>query len=78
MFTLTNNQTTSLSGIKISTSGDFAVKTTTCNTNLAAKGKCKISVTLTPKAKGTRTGTLSVNDSASNSPQRARLTGTGD
>jgi hypothetical protein len=35
-------------------------------------------VTFTPKATGTRTGQLSVSDSASNSPQTASLTGTGD
>jgi hypothetical protein len=77
-FTLTNNQTVALSSIVISTTGDFAVSAKTCTTSLAAKGKCTISVTFTPKATGTRTGQLSVSDSASNSPQTASLTGTGD
>lgn len=77
-FTLTNNQTVALTSIAISTTGDFAVSATTCTTSLAAKGKCKISVTFTPKATGTRSGQLSVKDSASNSPQTASLTGTGD
>jgi hypothetical protein len=36
-----------------------------------------ISVVFTPTATGTRTGTLSVSDSAINSPQTSTLTGTG-
>jgi len=76
-FTLTNYQTVSLDNIAIGTTGDFAVSTTTCATSLAAKSKCTISVTFTPQATGTRTGQLSVSDSASNSPQTSSLTGTG-
>jgi len=45
--------------------------------DLAAKSTCTIGVTFTPSAKGTRTATLNVNDSANNSPQTASLTGTG-
>ncbi|MGB8013396.1 MAG: choice-of-anchor D domain-containing protein [Terriglobales bacterium] len=77
-FTLTNNQTVAMTSIAISTTGDFAVSATTCGTSLVAKGKCTVSVTFTPTATGTRTGQLSVTDSASNSPQTANLTGTGD
>jgi hypothetical protein len=76
-FILTNNQTVALTSIAISTTGDFAVSGTTCGTSLAAKGKCTISVTFTPTQTGTRRGQLSVNDSASNSPQTSKLTGTG-
>jgi subtilase family serine protease len=77
VFTLANEQTVALTGIGISTSGDFAVSTTTCTTSLAAKAKCTISVVFTPTATGTRTGTLSVSDSAVGSPQTSSLTGTG-
>jgi len=77
-FTLTNNQTVALTSIAISTTGDFAVSSSTCTTSLAAKGKCTISVTFTPSATGKRTGQLRVSDSASNSPQTSNLTGTGD
>ena len=76
-FTLTNNQSVSLNSIAMSTTGDFAISATTCTTSLAAKGKCTISVTFKPTVTGTRTGKLSVSDSASNSPQTAGLTGTG-
>ncbi len=76
-FTLTNYQSISLDSIAIGTTGDFAVSATTCTTSLPAKGKCKISVTFTPTATGTRTGELNVSDNANNSPQTANLTGTG-
>jgi trimeric autotransporter adhesin len=77
--TLLNNQTVPLTIAGISTSGDFA-QTSTCplspNT-LAAKLSCSVSVTFTPTAIGSRTGTLTVNDDAPNSPQTAQLSGTG-
>ncbi|MGB9232992.1 MAG: choice-of-anchor D domain-containing protein [Terriglobales bacterium] len=77
-FTLTNEQPVALTSIVISTTGDFKVSAKTCATSLVAKAKCTISVTFTPKATGTRTGQLSVSDSAAGSPQAASLTGTGD
>jgi len=77
VFTLGNKQSVALTGITITTAGDFAVSTTTCGSSLAAKTTCKISVTFTPTATGTRTGTLHVADSANNSPQISNLTGTG-
>ena len=77
VFTLTNEQAVALTGIVISTTGDFKVSTKTCTTSLAAKSKCTISVTFTPTETGTRTGTLSVADSAVGSPQTSSLKGTG-
>ena len=77
VFTLTNEQAVALTGIAISTTGDFKVSTKTCTTSLAAKSNCTISVTFTPTGTGTRTGTLSVADSTVGSPQTSHLTGTG-
>jgi uncharacterized protein YvpB len=77
VLTLTNKQAVALTGITISTTGDFAVSTTTCGSTLAAASNCKISITFTPTAKGARTGTASVSDSAVGSPQTAALSGTG-
>ncbi|PYU91478.1 MAG: hypothetical protein DMG25_14595, partial [Acidobacteria bacterium] len=57
-------------------SGDFA-QTNNCNSSLAAGAQCTINVTFRPAATGTRTGTLTVTDNASGSPQTASLTGTG-
>ncbi|HEY6769282.1 MAG TPA: SBBP repeat-containing protein [Candidatus Sulfotelmatobacter sp.] len=55
---------------------DFA-ETNTCGSSLAAGATCKISVTFTPATSGARTATLSISDSASNSPQTVALSGSG-
>jgi subtilase family serine protease len=75
--TLSNKQAVALTSIVISTTGDFSVSSTTCTSSLAAKSKCTISVVFTPTTTGTRTGTLSVADSAVGSPQTSSLSGTG-
>jgi hypothetical protein len=75
-FTLTNNLSTALTINSIATSGDFA-QTNLCGNPLAAKTKCTVSVTFTPTLVGTRTGTLTVSDSATNSPQTSTLSGNG-
>ena len=77
VFTLNNLQAVALTGISISTTGDFSVSATTCSTSLAAHSTCTISVVFTPTQTGTRTGTLQVSDSAVGSPQVSNLTGTG-
>ena len=74
--TLTNNQATALTINSVTVSGDFA-QTNTCGASLAGKATCTISVTFTPTVVGSRTGTLTVSDSGSNSPQTSNLTGTG-
>ena len=74
--TLTNNTAASLTINSISVTGDFA-QTNTCGVSVASKGKCTISISFTPTVVGTRTGTLNVNDSGSNSPQTASLSGSG-
>jgi len=77
-FTLTNNLLTgALNNLVISTSGDFAVASTTCGTSLAAGGNCTINVVFTPSAMGVRSGALSVSDNSLISPQIAQLTGYG-
>ena len=79
--TLTNNQTGTLNISGISSSlVDFAVSTTTCpiSPNLLAGGaSCTTSITFTPGATGSRTGTLSFKGNATNSPQKVSLSGTG-
>jgi uncharacterized repeat protein (TIGR03803 family) len=87
-FTVTNNLSVALTGIAISTTGEFAVSSTTCGTSLGANSTCAINVTFTPTQTPQsktitgpppvdqgRKGQLSVNDSASNSPQTATLVG---
>jgi hypothetical protein len=78
--TLTNNLLTTLTISGVTFTGadpdDFA-ETDTCDGSVAAQSTCTISVTFKPTAKGARTATLNVNDSANNSPQQVSLTGTG-
>jgi Abnormal spindle-like microcephaly-assoc'd, ASPM-SPD-2-Hydin len=76
-FSLKNNQSVTLTGIVITTTGDFNVSSTTCTTTLAAKTGCTINVVFKPTQTGLRTGTLQVSDSAVGSPQISTLTGTG-
>ncbi len=74
--TLTNLGSTTLTISAITTSGDFS-KTDNCGSALAGNASCTINVAFTPTASGTRNGSLTVTDSAGNSPQTASLTGTG-
>jgi len=74
--TLSNTGNASLSISSIATTGDFA-QTSACGTSLAAGANCQISVTFKPTTNGQRTGSLSVNDNASGSPQSVSLTGSG-
>jgi hypothetical protein len=58
-------------------SGDFA-QTNTCGSTLGpSPATCTISVTFTPQATGTLTGSISVTDNGSTSPQMVKLSGTG-
>jgi hypothetical protein len=74
--TLSNTGNASLTISSIAISGDFA-QTNTCGATLAASSSCTLSVTFTPTASGSRTGTLSITDNASGSPQNVSLSGTG-
>jgi len=74
--TVTNTGNAALAITGISASGDYG-ETNSCGSSLAAGGNCTISVTFTPTAAGTRTGSVSVADNASGSPQMVSLTGTG-
>jgi phospholipase C len=75
--TLTNNQTVTLNISNISISGDYS-ETTTCGSSVAASGTCTFAVTFTPTVVGARSGTLTVTDDASSSPQTVSMTGTGN
>lgn len=74
--TLSNTGTATLGLTSIAASGDFK-QTNTCGTSVSAGKNCKITVTFTPTAKGTRTGAITITDNASGSPQKVSLTGTG-
>jgi len=75
--TLSNSGTASLSITTITTSGDFA-QSNNCGTSVAnGAPPCTIQVTFTPTASGARTGSLTIQDNAANSPQTVTLSGTG-
>ena len=74
--TVNNTGTTAVSVSAIAASGDFA-ETGTCGASIAAGASCTVSVTFTPTASGTRTGSLTIASNAANSPATVALTGTG-
>jgi hypothetical protein len=73
--TVTNTGANSITISGASASGDFG-QTNTCGT-VAAGGTCTVSVTFSPMASGSRSGTLSVSGSFTGSPQTLSLSGTG-
>ncbi len=72
-FLWTNTSAIALSITKVSTTGDFAVGSTTCTGQVAANASCTINVTFNPTALGSRTGTVTV---ASTSSANGTLTST--
>lgn len=74
--TITNTGGAGLTLTSVSVSGDFA-QTNNCGSTLPAGASCTVSVTFTPTAAGTRSGTLSIADDATGSPQQVALSGTG-
>ncbi len=75
--TLANTGTASLSVSSISASQPFA-QTNNCPAVLAAAANCTINVTFKPIVSGNATGTLTIVDNASGSPQTVNLSGTGN
>jgi hypothetical protein len=74
--TVNNSGTATATLSAIATTGDFS-QTSTCGTSIAAGASCTVSVTFTPTAAGTRTGSLTIASNASNSPATVPLTGAG-
>lgn len=74
--TLTNNGNAALSMGSIQATGDFA-QTNNCPGTLASGSSCAVRVTFTPTTTGSRTGTVTVSDSAPGGQQTITLTGTG-
>ncbi len=80
MVTLTNSGATAvtISSITITGTNPTAFEyLTTCGTSLASKASCALYVAFKPAAAGALTATLNVADTATGSPQKVTLTGTG-
>jgi hypothetical protein len=75
--TVKNTGTAAATISAVTASGDFA-QTGTCGNSLAAGASCTVSVTFTPAATGTRTGTVTVQSSDPASPLTIALSGTGN
>lgn len=71
----TNHSGATITFTGISTTGDFAIVSNTCTT-VANNGNCSVSVTFTPTAAGTRSGTLVFSQAAG--ANTINLTGYGD
>jgi hypothetical protein len=76
VITVDNPGATPLKITSITISGDFS-ETNNCPSKLTVGKSCTINVSFTPTQTGTRTGTLSIKDSALSSVQKIPLTGSG-
>jgi len=77
--TLTNNGGLPLQLQGTALTGDFAMLagSNTCGATLAPANACTFQIVFAPTTAGARTGALTVTDSAPNSPQTLKLTGSG-
>jgi chitinase len=75
-FTLSNSGSSAVSISNVTVSGPF-VLSSNCGSSVAANGSCPIYVYFYPTASGAASGTLTVTDNATNSPQTSALSGTG-
>ena len=73
---LRNMGSAALTISSVTVSGDFA-ETDDCGAAVAAASFCTFTVTFTPTALGTRTGTITIVDDAQGSPHVVTLTGSG-
>jgi uncharacterized protein len=76
VFTFTNTGETTIAITSVSTTGDFA-QSNNCGTSLAIGATCTINVVFTPKAVGTRSGTLQLVSNSTAGTYSSALSGTG-
>ena len=74
--TLSNTGSGNLNITSVTASPQFA-QTNDCGTGVGAGASCTISVTFKPGSTGTKTGTLTITDDSSDSPQQVSLLGYG-
>ena len=77
--TLTNNGGIAVAVQSVTATGDFAVVagSNTCGSTVAVGSACTVQVVFAPTAAGTRSGALTVVDSAAGSPHSVALSGMG-
>jgi len=74
---LTNTGPVVMTASKFTVTGDFAIKTSGCLKGVLPGAFCNVTVTFSPTQVGNRTGTLTIFENASNSPQTVALSGIG-
>jgi hypothetical protein len=74
--TLTNTGKSALKISSVKVGGQFGM-TSTCHASVAPGAKCTIKVTFSPQTAGAKSGTITLNDSASTKPQVIALSGDG-
>jgi len=75
---LFNEGTTQITVTSVNTTGDFVVTENYCMTGVKPNTHCYVGVVFNPTQSGALSGTLTFVDSATNSPQTASLSGTGN
>ncbi len=75
---LTNHLNFALAMSSVAASGDFAVASNSCGSNVGAGSQCTIGVTFTPSGIGARSGVLTISYGAFGSPALVALSGTGN
>jgi hypothetical protein len=75
--TLTNVGTAALTGVSVTTSSAMFTQTNTCAASVPPGGNCTIGVKFAPTAAGVAQGSVTITDSAGDSPQPVSLAGTG-
>jgi len=76
--TITNHNPGSVLMGAITASDDFILSSNTCPATLASQQTCTIQVEFSPDEAGSITGTILISDSEPTSPQRLKVSGTGD
>jgi len=74
---ITNTGVVAMVVSKVAVTGDFEVAKNLCASGILPGASCTVSVTFSPTHTGTRSGTLTVFDNASGSPQSVALSGIG-
>lgn len=74
---ITNSGTATVSGVSVSTTGDYIIEKPCTAGTLAPGGRCDLTIIFTPKASGSRPGTLRITSSDPGSPISVALTGSG-
>jgi FtsP/CotA-like multicopper oxidase with cupredoxin domain len=75
LVTLSNTGTADITGLTLSTTGDFTAQPACFNNRVTAHSSCTILVRFAPKATGVRNGTLTISSSDPAGPQTVTLVG---